>query len=293
MVDIEKIQIPFPTEETVKKTEELTNQLSENTEAAMDVKGKSGDIYGGLSLEYMVSTWGLEKTLEYLEATADLYRTMGMQEESKRISGERRKLKYSTLKANMESLKETKKKNAEKFSKEINDRLTKNTKRAYAKADELEQKLSSFTEERRKNLQATITVIESIPNQQELEDFIVDWFGDKTLPRITKKVEEKIKPIEEDILPWYEAVMSIYEAGKSISIDNVVSIVSQLITLQFRPFIVKYNQYNNTLRDLKALTTELNLVVDALNRKASELNAPINIVAPTIPELPVLPDLPV
>lgn len=292
-MNIEKIQIPFPTEETVERTEELANQLSENVDSSMDTKGKSGDIYGGLSLEYMVSTWGLEKTLDYLDATADLYKTIGMHEESKKISKERKKLKYSTLKANMESLKKAKKEQSKKFAKDINDKLTKHAKKVYANTDKINQSLKDFSEERRKNLQATITVIESIPNQQELEDFIVDWFGDKTLPRITKKVEEKIKPIEEDILPWYEAVMSIYEAGKSISIDNVVSIVSQLITLQFRPFIVKYNQYNNTLRDLKALTTELNLVVDALNRKASELNAPINIVAPPIPELPVLPDLPV
>lgn len=293
MVDIEKIQIPFPTEEAVEKVEELTNQLSENVESSMDVKGKSGDIYGGLSMEYMVSTWGLEKTLEYLEATADLYKTMGMLEESKKISKQRRKLKVSTLKANMESLKETKKKNAEKFSKEINNRLTTNTKRAYAKADELEQKLSSFTEERRKNLQATIRVIEALPNQEELEKFIIEQFDDKVFSKVTKKVEEKMKPIEEDIKPWLELLLAIYEMGKSISIDTVVKIVKQLITLQFYPFIIKYNQYNNTLKDLRALTLEVNLIVDAINRKASEFDAPINIVAPPIPELPVLPDLPV
>ena len=293
MVDIEKIQIPFPTEEAIEKVEELTNQLSDEVDSSMDVKGKSGDIYGGLSMEYMVSTWGLEKTLEYLEATADLYKTMGMPEESKKISRQRRKLKVSTLKANMESIKETKKKNAEKFSKEINDKLTEHTKKAYAKADELEQKLSSFTEERRKNLKATIQVIEAIPNQEALEKFIIEQFDDKVFSKVTKKVKEKMKPIEEDIMPWLELLLAIYEMGKSISIDTVVKIVTQLITLQFYPFIVKYKQYNNTLKDLRALTLEVNLIVDAINRKASEFDAPISVVAPPIPELPVLPDLPV
>lgn len=292
-MDLESIQIPFPDEESVDKTNELTENLSKETEESMNVPNKSGDIYGGLSIEYMVSVWGKDKTIEYLDSTADLYNTMGMKDQANNVKESSQKLKYSNLKNNLENSKKQKLNKAKKAGKDIGNKLKVNAERAFAKADSVNKKLSGFTESRRRDIQCVIALINAVPTQEDLVNFIMDYLGGVTLPKITKKIDEKVDPLIKDIKPWADVVFSLYEMGKGISMDNVLDVVKELVTIQFYPFISKYKQYQSTLRELKNLVTELQLIVDAVNSKAGELGVPVTLVTPEIPELPELPDLPI
>lgn len=289
-MDLENIQIPFPSEED---TQVLTQTLTDNLNDAMSTTTKSGDIYGGLSLEYMVTTWGKDKTIEYLETTADLYKAMGMKEESSNLEKTSQKLRYSDFKSNMDTIRQQKYKNAKTALDEINKELTLDTKRAVSKADNINKQLSDFSASRRRDIQSLIAAIDAIPTKAQLESFIVQQLGGIAFSTISKKIEEKTKPLTEDILPWLEAINVVYEAGKNLSMDNIINIVSRLITLQYYPFITKYKQYNNTLKELRNLTLELNLIVAAINNKAESLGMPLNVTAPTIPTFPTLPELPI
>lgn len=289
-MDLENIQIPFPSEDD---TETLTNDLTNNLNDAMNVTNKSGDIYGGLSLEYMVATWGKDKTISYLETTSDLYKAMGMKEESSNLKEASHKLKFSDLKNNMDMVRKQKYNNARTALEDINKELTTNTKTAVSRLDSISQQLYDFSSSRRKEVQSLIMAIDSIPNKSELESFVSEYLGGIASDKILKKINERVKPLEDDILPWLEAINIVYEAGKELSMDNIINIVSKLITLQYYPFIAKYKQYNNTLKELRNLTLELNLIVSAINNKAESLGMPLQIASPTIPTFPALPDLPV
>lgn len=305
---LELIQIPFP-EEAKQDADNKATEISELAEETIgDIDTKSIDLYEGLPIPIMVAEWGMDKTMEYLDASANLYEIMGMSETSAKVKAA--KENYSAEYGGQTITEETKLEKAKNKAKEKASSAGKSVKevadKAFAKADEQNKKLKGFTNNRKADIQAIVQLINSIPDEQQLEDFIVNYFLDKAEGKVkntklAKKVEKKLteridnqtKPLIDQIMPYAQEIMALWGMASGLSIDNVVSAVTALITIQFRPYIDKYNQYVRTVSDLEATILELTLIIDALNNKASEFGSPIKIQVPPLPSLPSLPEIPV
>ena len=305
---LEVIQIPFP-EEAKEDADSKATEISELSEETIgDIDTKSIDLYEGLPIPVMVAEWGMDKTMEYLDASANLYEIMGMSETSAKVKAA--KENYSAEYGGQTITEETKLEKAKNKAKEKASSAGKSVKevadKAFAKADEQNKKLKGFTNNRKADIQAIVQLINSIPDEQQLEDFIVNYFLDKAEGKVkntklAKKVEKKLteridnqtKPLIDQIMPYAQEIMALWGMASGLSIDNVVSAVTALITIQFRPYIDKYNQYVRTVSDLEATILELTLIIDALNNKASEFGSPIKIQVPPLPSLPSLPEIPV
>ena len=315
MADIEIIQFPFP-DEANNEANNLTTEINETVEDSNNTpNAKSADLYDGLPLEYMalVDSWGIDKTIEYLNASIDLHKAMGMPESAEKIENDLKRYQRFNLEANRKLKKEKVLKTAKNTASIACGAVKKGADKTIAKADKVNAALSGFTKSRRAEIAALVQVINELPGEDELIDFISSYFlglagkaaskigdkasksslGAKVTAKLAKRVDNSVKPLIEEILPYANEVMALYNASKGISIDNVVSIVTSLVTLQFRPYIDKYNQYVRTVNELKLVITELTLIVDALNNKAAEFHSPVKIDIPTLPNLPTLPSIPV
>lgn len=302
---IENIQFPFP-EEASKKTEELKNSVEESIKSATDTPDtKSIDLYEGLPIPVMVSDWGIDKTREYLNSSADLYKIMGMRKQAKQVKAAMKKYDREYLVDNTGAKKKKAKENFKEKVETVADKIKSDADKAVAKADKYEKKLSKFTANRRADIQAIVQVINDIPDRDSLENFVANYFLGKVTKKfssstlgtkISNSLEEKVKnktlPLK-DILKYAQEIMSLYQAAQGISLDNVVSIVTSLVTLQFQPYITKYNQYVRTVNDLEMLIQEYTVIIDAVNSKAVEYGSPMTIQVPNLPSLPDLPEIPV
>ena len=322
---LEVIQIPFP-EEAKEDAEKKATEISELAEETIgEIDTKSIDLYEGLPIPIMVAEWGMDKTMEYLDASANLYEIMGMDEYATKVktAKENYYAEYAEIASafmggpvqiqSEEDLKKAKKQVKAKTAKEKAVKAGKTVKKAadtaIAKADKLAGKLSTFTNARRADIQATVQLINSIPDKEQLEDFIVNYFLDKAEKKtgekikssqlaakvsgnLLKKIQEKFALIE-PILAWANELFSLYQAGSSVSLDSVVGVVTSLVTIQFQPYIDKYHQYQSIVAELQAFIAETTLILDAVNNKASEFGSPIKIPVPPLPTIPNLPDLPV
>lgn len=304
---IEKIEIPIPIEEPIEEVFDFQNLDDEEvfSDEGVDTQ-KSGDIFDGMDYVDMVSEFGMKKTLEYINASIDLYKAIGW--ETDKLETDKTAISEPAFKKRMKAMKKKKKERKVKAKEEkenLYKRIQNRQKQAYNKGKELQDKLSGFSTNRRNDIQMTVELINAIPGPVELENFVIDYFigkvekkgksidTSKVMKKFEKKIEDRALPILTKVKPYYDSIMTIYNLLSDLSLNNVVKVVKLLVIAQFYPFLSLYEQYKNTLTDLENLVLEMTVIVDAVNNKASEFGSPMKIELPSIPPLPNIPDLPV
>lgn len=307
---LETIQLPMPEDDQEKQeVEETVQELSEPIKESrfQRIKDlyKTNDIYGGNKYESMVAAFGRRKTLKYLKANQSLY---GMtKEEWRKTKRDVRNAKYNISrsereqrKKNLEELNKVIKEIAEDWAKEKSQKNKAFVEKKFALIDKGADKLKGFTANRKKQLQGWVETINNIDSPNDLKKTVHKFFMEEVnsieKPKFIKRANDLLKPVEEEIMPWYNAIMTLYDTASSVSLDTIIDVMKMTVLVQFYPFIAKYKQYKAITDDLASLKTEMQLVLDAIKRKAEEYGDEAGIPIPPlppIPDLPTLPDLPI
>ena len=278
-------------EEKVKKTK--TKSIKEKKQEK--TSKKSSKKLPKKSLEFLtvddedvqedIELYGVSGALKKYEQLLEQY--SGSDSEDAQILVEDTQRKIMVLK---KSKSDTKAKKFEK-SKKSKDKVSKQIKAA----------LPNSTEEARQRIQNLVDTINSIPDPNQLQSFLNRTLGcnggtvkdniEVDFDTIKSVASEDIKPVLEQIKPWYDLLMSLKNM-KLTDLNSVITVVTQLVSLQFAPFIQKFNQFSSVVNNITSLTGEINILANAITRKASEFGLNVNMSIPDIPTLPVLGSIP-